>query len=257
MEKSKYLQNKLESKTLSKDELSELYSRLNKPIADFEILDQGDITIEKDDLMIKLSYSPVPADLHFEKVKEVLDFPKDKQRLVELMRLSSKEFRSLDSFILQNKDLQLDITSLLPEGVRVFFRSLPNESKREKDPKPSGLFDPTINVVVVRNNLATPLDIIVLMHEIGHANDEVTPKILDFPRPKGPDDKVFLTQEQMEIRLKSERNAWAFAIKKIKPFLSDLGITTEDLDMFAHNFALHIYSEEINKMLSGKPYIEV
>ena len=254
MENSKYLQKKLESKILSEDEWKVLNAKLNKPIETFVFLDQGKIAMEKGDLKFDLSYSSVPADLHFEKREEVWEFPKEKQYAIENMDLSPKEYRKLDNLVLKNKESTLDVVNLLPKEAHIFFRSLPYEPKYIGESP--GSFDPRINLIILKNNLSTPGGILTLLHEIGHANDKLSAIRNKFPKKEGPHDKVFLTPEQIEIFLKTERNAWTFVIKNLKPFISDLGLTLEEFNAFVHDYALSTYSEKIKKMQSGQPYIE-
>ena len=54
----------------------------------------------------------------------------------------------------------------------------------------------------------------------------------------------------MSNLLRSERNAWAFAVRNLKPFLKDIGVTKEDLEIFKNN-SLHAYVDKVKRILKS------
>ena len=250
MEHKEYLEKKLEPTSLPKEELRKYFEAFNQPFQEVVFEEAGTLTIEKGDLKIDLQYEFPPKELFVKNTKDIFKLPREKQRLFEGMDAVPNKYRQLKKFTLENKKAVLNITDLVPE-TKIFFRT--NFDKKGKESLGNSRFDVEINSVILSNHILNSYGMAILLHEVGHASDPFTLSAEEFPRPKDPDEKIYFTHEQLQVVLRSERNANAFMLKKIKPFMTDLEIDPAALDKFIQ-YQLGDYSRQIKAALSGKSW---
>lgn len=136
---------------------------------------------------------------------------------------SLEDIRILKNFSIKNATSEFSIDSL-GGGLTVYVVN--------KDAGTKKLITKTATkadiIFCLNYAINTPLGLIALFHELGHLKH----------RQAKPDefDKILKSLEMAnrdgEIEaniLEMERDAWAFAIATLKPFLKDLGISTEEI----------------------------
>lgn len=139
----------------------------------------------------------------------------------------SHTFRKLTSLVVRNTSTgqMLDVVSLLPKEYDIIFKTYVS------DYDPGGETDRKNKVISMNGNITEPSWLVVLLHEIGHTNDrfydtqsfeEVSSAYGALNRQRGE-----LRPNMQEIILRGERNAWAFALKVLKPLLE--GQTASEL----------------------------
>jgi len=124
-------------------------------------------------------------------------------------------------------------------------------------------FNPADRKIIEMGNILTPRSILELLHEIGHfvyrdslkeSNPqkfkELKKASLFFINDIDNNLRFSIDKKQLEqlcgLKLEEERNAWAFALKKLKPFIKKDGLfTKEDILNYIHNVALQTYSRSI------------
>ncbi len=185
-----------------------------------------------------------------------LDYIKDDRKI------SYPNIRKLKELILRNPEAELDILKLLPPEYSVYFTT----NMDKEDYSFEGVNAPKEKRMYINTPLLSIDGILGILHEIGHnvrdeqqspseqTKDEVSnlrfmleeimEKILAGISPRKPN------IEDASRLLQDERDAWGIALNKIKPFMKDLNIDTEDLKNIIHHNALYSYSllikEEIN-----------
>jgi hypothetical protein len=111
-----------------------------------------------------------------------------------------------------------------------------------------GQYDFRLKLVELNLSPSSPAGILTLLHEIGHLNDnkleyELNNLIIHSINNKllGGIHNERIKNEEDTINLRKERYAWSYALKKVKPFISDLGINNDSLEKFIHNFSIGSY----------------
>lgn len=113
------------------------------------------------------------------------------------------------------------------------------------------------NGCVVVNHLSSPRDVLVLFHELGHNNVWQSSEKQEKYKVQNLVSK--LKSGELDYRtaglvLKSERDAWAFALKKLRPFLSVQGsedgmTSVTEARHFIHDLMLSSYTQELERGL--------
>ncbi|MFA6397607.1 MAG: hypothetical protein WDK96_02035 [Candidatus Paceibacterota bacterium] len=246
---------KLENEGTSKEDFDILMLKLNKPIGELKQIEENKFESKNENLNLEVSYGKGPEDLFFHDTEEISKFSKEKQHLLEVMRLEPQKYKTLENFVLKNKNSEINFKKIIYNNSEFFAKVPPEPAKSNGEG--GGNYEHETNSVVFRGDLSTPIGIIIALHEIGHSNDELSKvKLKEFPTStRSLDDHKYLTKEQIDIYFRSERNAWAFAIKQIKPFIKDLGLTLDDLKTISHKWALKNHSDFAEEMLNGEPYL--
>ena len=104
-------------------------------------------------------------------------------------------------------------------------------------------FEPDNSMVILLGlNILSPVGILAMMHEVGHLTDigsgstykkEVINSIRNINLWASGRNKKLPSNNEAGKLLNTERNAWAYAINKIKPFIEDLGMSKNDLSDFS------------------------
>ncbi|KKR20434.1 MAG: hypothetical protein UT48_C0018G0027 [Parcubacteria group bacterium GW2011_GWE2_39_37] len=123
--------------------------------------------------------------------------------------------------------------------------------------------------ITVRADVLSMNGIITLLHEIGHL------ELINKQVKTGPDknyyysravsyiktfNKKLFTKEEREnpdfleyiasYVLQTERDAWAFCLNKLRPFIRAGSINKEDILVMAHDWALQSYNDRLNSTLN-------
>lgn len=163
--------------------------------------------------------------------------------------------RVVKTLIFENKAGKYDIEEVFPEG-KIFFNF-------QKDYVSSSGICLDAKQIFLTEDPLTPKGFVTLLHEIGHykdstEGDETAKRYIDneikmaqlFVRAGN---KVKLKADVWERAAESvlgrERAAWAFALKDLKPFITDLEIRTDNLQDHIHGMCLKSYSTFIRNAI--------
>lgn len=155
------------------------------------------------------------------------------------------DFRILEKFCfkLKDNDYTLDIFDILPKNYKIIFTpEIISTSKFESD----GHIDPSNEYIYLYGDPMSKTFQIVLLHEIGHAIDDKLLKKNNFE--KLVTDHRFSAQAE---KLRKERIASAYAIKKLKPLVQSGFISKEDLFNYLKYYALNSHCLYIDDYISG------
>lgn len=246
IEKRGYLESHLEKdKTLEKSrtEPYETQQRLSEPFGAVDYMDEDEVTLKKNNLELSFSYTSLTPE----------DIASLNPTDVKGRKINDVDFRCLDNLIITGKDnsMAINIKEILSPSYKIIFMT------HNKKPSLGGLIDVKFKTIYIWGDFTNLENIISLLHEIGHS--------VDFENLNQSDKNNFIdayekklyykpTKKGLEEVLRRERNAWAFAVKKIKPMLSEDSITKEDIMNFIHNEALSNYSGIIRKQIEGGLY---
>ncbi|MCX6793206.1 MAG: hypothetical protein NTY12_04225 [Candidatus Falkowbacteria bacterium] len=154
-----------------------------------------------------------------------------------------KNVRALDRFVVENKNGCFDLNSAFPGG-KVYFNL--GEGNVES------FINMGHKVIFLEQDPWTPEGLVALLHEVGHYKDYVrsnhnqrTIKKISRHLIK----KDLGTESEGEVVLKEERDAWAFALRDLKPFKEDLDIYLDELEEEIHGLCLKSYSDFIKETL--------
>lgn len=177
-----------------------------------------------------------------------LDYIKDNNKIPKL------NIRKLEKLILKNNESELDILSLLSSDYSTYITT----NLDKEDNSFESVHRPRERKIFINTPLLSVDGIMSLLHEIGHNNrdqyqtfseqnkDEnsllrfklsgIVEKILAGMTLRGPNIK------DASRVLRDERDAWSFALLKIRPFMKDLNIDIDDMENIIHHDALYSYS---------------
>ncbi len=136
-------------------------------------------------------------------------------------------FLEISHLILKIDDYEINIMDIMPEDCRALFDPKSNDLEK------SGEY-PEEKIVTVYGDITEPKVILALLHEIGHIHAE--PEKYGKPFRK--------TNTNQEIVL-SERKAWAFALRIIKPFLRQENLFNKQAINKFKNLSLDCVKEHI------------
>ena len=228
---NKYVKNKIEP--LGARTYKTKMDEYAKPIFEHEPYNQeGTISGTVGDLSIKLSYTP-----------------EDKEN-------PRPNVRKLNQLVLKNKTgEELDVLQLLPKNHSIYFTTLTEEDETLKSSA-----DYAKKAVFVGTPLLTSGGLMTLMHEIGHmdrnnhkslrqiAQESISTSLIK--KEMNFVQKILsgfrsANMHDAAVTLNDERDAWSFALAKLRPFFNALNINMEDIKNIVHKNGLHTYSKAI------------
>jgi hypothetical protein len=180
---------------------------------------------------------------------------KSNEELTNIMDAILDNLRVVDKFTLRNRGGEYDIKEIF-DG-KIFFNF-------KKELSESGL-DPASGSIFLTKDPLTPEGLLILSHEVGHyksntRNSENDPVTHDYKEKIGSIFREIINlpinnlsadfEEAAASVLESERSAWAYALKHLRPFLKDLKLGNKDLEKYIHSFCLQSYSNAINSTFS-------
>lgn len=240
----KYLEQKLESRmNLFKKRPEDL----TKKMTDLKMGEGGDLNFEKKGLHFNIKYSTFedPNPYMQWKIAQGIEKP--------------GYWKVLENLTIKDSDHKLD----LEEYLKLYSVRFSEEETSERH------LNPADRNIVEMGTVLTPRSILELLHEIGHyayrdnlrkSNPQKFEELKIASRSfmndidnnlRFSDNKKQLEQF-CELKLEEERNAWAFALKKLKPFINEDGLfAREDVLNYIHNIALQTYSRRIGSKINS------
>ena len=223
-----YLSKKIEKKFVVYKDIEPLMEKFSVPVFDNNLLvESNKLKVEKDGLKISASFQELSKEFSV-KDREVFKGLDENIQNLYLAMESPEDYFELTNFILENENSKLDLFEIASKDTKIYFRFR------------------NFNTIISRSGINSFGSMFSVLHEIGHTVDvEGTVGRLEFSHSKNPNDQVKLTDQQKELILRNERNAWSFALKKIRPFIKDFNVNMDDVDKFIHEVALYGYSDLI------------
>lgn len=217
--------------------VEESEKRLATPIAEVQYGQDDSVEISGKDYDLKFQYSPVD-DESWSDVEEYMNGLREKLRgyLDELWDTGSWRQVSGLRAKPKNAESEVDLLKAIPEGYQLFFcptdvlhyGSILHEQKK----------------IYIIGNLASPISLVILLHEAGHGWD--VQELEDPGSSKLTDDHEFALQAE---KIRRERAASAFALKTLRPFLSKE--QRADAINYLKHIALKSYNDKAREMIEG------
>lgn len=234
---AKYLKSHLEPRKVGvKPEL------LYKPVAEVDYKEKGEANFNIGKLRVDFSYGPVdrlPIVLYGE---------------LNLAGITEKTLRLINKLTIQDKNGRtLDLIDIMPPGSKVYIDPF-YDSAAYKSPvlTDNAFVDPKTKRVVLLGDISVPRTILSLLHEAGHLN-----RLPESMEEAGSKREKALSTETISpsdaaFVLRMERDAWAFALRKLRPFLNkdpNSPLNKDAVLYEIHNFALKSYSNRLKEHL--------
>lgn len=136
----------------------------------------------------------------------------------------------------QNGEGKVMLREILPDDATILF-----DPAREID-------ESTVSgkTIILHGDPASPGGIVTLLHEVGHFinDDESNQALLSSHRSLNKEHDDFSSEEAATI-IKSERDAWAFALRKLRPLITKDGVFTKEKFFAFMRYCLNGYSTVI------------
>lgn len=230
-----YVKKHLQKKEV-KIERKDLSSDLSRATFEYSIDSSGTIEMEKNGLKLSFDYIPIepPIDIDIDKLNEKIiggEQITNEERHAGMIKAwderagSDGEFKEITRLNISNGFVKWDLKEEAPNS-RLFVLFA-------KDGLHNGGVDfVTKNVYMI--GLNSPKHFIALLHEVGHVItlDDVIPTydqykaLLDLRLNDG---QKLLKPDSYAVILDAERTAWAYAIRRIVPFVNNFGIKIQDI----------------------------
>jgi len=155
-------------------------------------------------------------------------------------RINLEEYEQLTSFKIKSENAEMNLKDILSKAVVLF--------KKHPDLQTGGsAYQDFNNLVLLEKKPSSPDGILTMMHELGHIEDK---KLLDsIQRVKdlryenimigGYDEDV--EKEKNALQLEWERDAWAYALNKTRPYIEGFELPEGALEEYIHEYALGSY----------------
>lgn len=241
-----YLDRHLEpnpSQSIS-SELEDALKKFWSPIEEVDFAGGREVVLEQGDISLSLFWTPY----YFSNLSE------DKSKIIKYYGSidGTDTLVILDNFTLRNNKTHAVVTQadILPSDVTIVF-----------DPyheRPwSSIYFSEAKLILLSEPPDVPVAVVSLFHEAGHADDfKKRPEMISSIERIGNimrnerGEKV--TKQEAEEFLRSERNAWAFALRKLKPFIGDTGpFPKQPVSYVIRSYSLHSKSLAIKYNQSG------
>jgi hypothetical protein len=160
-------------------------------------------------------------------------------------------------------------TMVLKRQVGVFFPATNNVPSFDlkaggAQVRPTDMFNESLEYnVLLTENITSPATLVTLLHEIGHvkrptADSAILNTRARYVRYLQTRNKNLLTAEEktdpeledkiFQVILEEERDAWAYALKEMRPLIKAGFLEKKDVLDFLHTNALQSYSDTIRKV---------
>ena len=241
-----YLEKKMEPKESSGDaNFVQVMEKLKKPFQEIDYPEEGEVKIEKGDLEIEIAFQPAKR---FAEQDGKIDF-KLKRVLYE-----PGEWKMIEKFVIRNKKTggELHLLDILPKDYRIIWTASSDEESVQTA-------DFENKICLSRGDFSQPRIVLGLLHEIGHCvdcenieehfdrNQYGRDNVLFDIYRNDPDQKM--PAASLERMLRAERNAWSFALRKIKPFFDEETFDKKDILAYIHGRTLASYSQGMRKKM--------
>lgn len=249
-DQSKFEKSIFESTELSDDETQALLERLNTPAVEVDYTNPDRVNVKTNSYHYEFGFNVAgesDKDLHV-----YIDWLKTeatygRAHLPDPVDVFfPEEWKMIDSlsFYVNDETKALQLKDILPEDLQIYFypsNEFVNASYHHERKM----------VVLLGGDMTSPINIASLLHEIGHAWDEVNVQ-------SGQAERVQegKNSDLME-KLRKERVANAFALKSIRNFVKDDPQLRDDLHKYLKNYALQSYHLGIGEDIKRREEMSV
>ncbi|MDO8452440.1 MAG: hypothetical protein Q7S79_01675 [bacterium] len=178
-----------------------------------------------------------------------------KINLIEQALGSEEDFQQLKELIYSDGVRSLKISAIIDDPeIKVYFRKKPIPNSEGEITQGFAIYDD--KEILVNGPLDCLNDIVTLLHEVGHFKDSkytteegrIKHGVAKFGILLGSEYQTADAWDGVHV-LKNERNAWAFALKTLKPFMKpkNAPLTGMNVRGLIHGEALSTYSEGVKK----------
>lgn len=200
---------------------------LQQPLEDVQFGERGSVNLEHGLYAIRFQYERASEPLS--------DIEKSELREATLYHVKELSIERKDKRAILNIDE-------IARGYSIFFC-------RDFDEKDvSSYVAPESKRIVLIGEPTRFGTLLSLLHEIGHIYEREQPKRFDYTR-----------DTDLAEKLLAERNAWAYAFKKVRPFLDesdDNPLNKRNVLFYAKQRALSTYVESINDELHHRAHMD-
>lgn len=198
---------------------------LHTPWTEVEYQSSGKVEATRSNLNLAFEYVAVPKDIS-------TTFTEKGRSDDDYFELTNLEIQDL------NSGAKRSVQDVLPSDFKVYF------SLSEKGEETCYVYIEGKRVVL-HGDPASPRIFLALFHEIGHIYEQRNDKTF---APEQYINRKSVDVTDVAKKVHSERDAWAFALKYLRPLLTrtpdDQGaLLADDALAFAKNVALHSYSQ--------------
>lgn len=245
LESKDYLDRHL-APNLSQPISSELKGALEKfwsPIEEVDFTGGREVVLEQGDISLSLSWTPYYLS----------NLGEDKSKIIESYSALDgiNTLAILNNFTLRNKKTHAVVTQvgILPSDVTIVF-----DPYYERPWSDCYFF--TTKLILLSESPNIPGIVAALFHEAGHADackksPEMIPSFERIESIVWEEGSGKLTRQDAKEFLRSERDAWAFALRKLKPFIGDIGPFPKQPLSYLRTWSLHTKSQAIRNNQSG------
>jgi|GEM_PF-4197396 len=237
---SEYINKHTIGETVDEEKIKRAKEALSKPIGEVKWAESGIIKVENIPFVMEFSYVPISEEI----AKSIWQDPRRKN-------INLDTLREITTWTLTREDngATLSLSDILPEGYRVFFSTV------AQDGSSYVVMDESGGTVVLNAEITKPEMIIHLLHEAGHVHEKTDE--MRFSPTNNPDVSSKVYKGDLAVKLLSERNAWAYALRRLKPFVdqeptSGFSIQKNDVLTLANNWALKSYQDSIKDETSSR-----
>jgi hypothetical protein len=200
-------------------------NELNTPWVEVEYRTDGKVETTRDNLNLAFEYVAVPKDIS-------TIFAEKGRSDDDYFELTNLEIQDVNSGTRRN------VRDVLPSDFKVYF------SPYQKGEETCYVYIEEKRIVL-HGSPASPRIFLALFHEIGHIYEQRNEKTF---APEQYVNRKSVDVTDIAKKVHSERDAWAFAFKYLRPLLTRTtdeqgALLADDVLAFAKNVALHSYSQ--------------
>lgn len=207
---------------------------------------QRELNYEKGDSSLEIAFTEVPPDIIIDYIHDLqrssLTAGEEEKKLIdELINFYyTPPIYTIDKYRLRKGEHALDLDD------QELKKEIPNLKITFNPRKKIDVFNSGEKGRIMASGDITKVGTIIgILHEIGHL---VNPKGDDIAARRRYAKRENVTQRESSGILESERNAWAFALEKIKPFLDQNSRDCVISSM--HSMFLQTYSDNLRKQIA-------
>jgi hypothetical protein len=214
---------------VNEEKLEAAIKKLAEPIGGIEYKDSDEVALENGPFALDFKYDGLEKDSSAIPVARGLALKPEQLREIKELHLSRSD-----------RGKRLSLSDVIPGNFRVLFA--PNSREKWSD-----FANLTEKTIVLNGDVAAPSTLLALLHEAGHVH--ASPKEgADSFAPEPNQDRRTVNAVDVAKKLLNERDAWAYALRTIKPFLDQekgeqFSITKDDALVFAKGECLKSYND--------------
>jgi len=238
-----YFYNKYEKNSIDANESVALLKKLRRPLVELDLSDENNsATISSGELGIDMKFSKAKYSASMRQYDNLND---DEKKI-------ENNWRELADLKIKYREQEINLGDYLPDDWRIVFHT---SSNYDVDASNS-MSEKTIAVSEKLDNLAS---LFAMFHEIGHVQTFQKMSNEDFLQLVNDSKDLALNfrggkkidSSAIDNALKGERDAWAVAIKMIKPFIKSGLVSRIDVVNYIHKTgeALGSYSKFISSLI--------